>query len=84
MAGRSSRLVWPGRPAYGGAYDKASTASPHGTASTMSECGQALRHGKAERHSGEKPRDAASGRANGEEAVGWGRGAGLVQTAVAI
>jgi hypothetical protein len=67
-------LVWLGRPAYGGAHDKASTTSPHDTASTMSECEQAPRLGKAERHNEEKSREAASGRANGEEAVGGGRG----------
>jgi hypothetical protein len=62
-----------GRPAYGGAHDTASTTSPHDTASTMSEYEQAIQHGKAERHNGEKPREAASGKANGEEA---GRGSG--------
>jgi hypothetical protein len=65
-AGRSSRLVWPGRPAYVGAHDTSSTTSPHDTADTMSECEQALRHGKAERPNVDKPREAASGRANGE------------------
>jgi hypothetical protein len=50
----------------------------------MSEYGQALLHGKAETHNVEKPREAASGRANGEEAGSGGRGAGLVQEAVAI
>jgi hypothetical protein len=82
-AGWSSRLVWLGRPAYGGAHDKASTTSPHDTASTMSECGQALLHGKAERHNGEKPREAASGRTNGEEAARGGVEAGLRRGVVA-
>jgi hypothetical protein len=65
-------LVCVGRPAYGGAHDKASTTSPADTASTMSEYGQALRHCKAERRNGEKPREAASGRPNGDEAGVWG------------
>jgi hypothetical protein len=74
-------LVCVGRPACGGAHNAANTASPHDTASTMSECEQAPRHGKAERHNGEKPRDAASGKANGEEAIGASRGPDVVQTA---
>jgi hypothetical protein len=77
-------LVCVGRPAYGGAHDKASTTSPHDTASTMSEYKQAPLHGKAERRNGEKPREAASGRTNGEEAAGGGGEADVAQVAVAI
>jgi hypothetical protein len=67
-------LVWVRRPAYVGAHDKSSTTSQHDTASTMSEYWQAPQHGKAEKHNGDKPREAASVLANGEEAVGGGGG----------
>jgi hypothetical protein len=50
----------------------------------MSECEQALRHGKAERRKEEKTREEASGKANGEEAVRGGRVDDVVQNAVAI
>jgi hypothetical protein len=72
--GWPSRLVWLGRPAVGGAHDAVSTTSPDDTASTMSEYEQAPRLGKAERHNGEKPREAASGRTNGDGAAGGGGG----------
>jgi hypothetical protein len=49
----------------------------------MSEYGQAPRHGKTERHNGEKPSKEASRRVNGEEAVRGGVEAGLVQVGIA-
>jgi hypothetical protein len=78
-AGCGRHPVCVGRPAYGGAHDTANTASPDDTGSTMSEYEQAPRHGKAERRNGEKPREAASRRANGEEAARGGVEADGVQ-----